>query len=266
MAEVIGADMRKQVAVGCRVIGLDLNPGGGHVSARVPGTDEMLIRCRGGGAEGGMVNTDLHHIRRVDFDGEGPGLGKRHFAPAETPIHGEIYRVRPDVGAVVHSHPHYSMLCSIAGFDLRPIFAAYNTGATGLAIAGVPVYSRGETVIDKEMAAEMIEVMSDRDVLLLKGHGVVTAGRTVEEAISHAFALEALARVTWEVGSIGKQVPEITGADYARYDRRDPNRRVPPPHRGGHALPPEDRGVMVSYVAKLEQTIGLPSWELDEEG
>lgn len=258
-------DLRKQVAIANRVIGLELGAGAGHVSARIPGTDEMYLRCRGGGAEGGVKYTNLHHIRRVDFDGEGD-VGERHVSPAETPIHGEIYRARAEVGAVVHAHPHYSMLCSISGLDLRPVFAAYNTQATALAIVGVPLYPRGATIIDKEMALEMLEAMQDQDALLLQGHGIVTAGRTVQEAVSHALNLEELARITWELELAGKRPPEISGYDYRRYDPRDPNRPRPPANRGGQAVRAEDRGFMVSWVNKLQDTIGLPSWDLDDEG
>lgn len=257
-------ELRKAVAIGNRIVGLELGAGAGHVSARIPGTDEMFLRCRGGGAEGGVKYTDLHHIRRVDFDGE--GSGKRHFSPAETPIHGEIYRARREAGAVVHTHPHYAMLCSISEIALRPVFAAYSTRATGLAIVGVPLYPRGATIIDKAMATEMLEAMGDADAVLLRGHGIVTVGRTVEQAVGTALALEQLAKVMWELETAGKHPPIISGYDYQRYDPRDPDRPRPPANRGGQAVPPEERGVMVAYVNKLRETIGLPSWELEEEG
>jgi len=257
-------ELRKAVAIGNRIIGLEISDIGGHLSARIPGTNEMYLRCRGGGDEGGAKYTNLHHVRRVDFDGE--GSGKRHFSPAETPIHGEIYRARSEVGAVIHAHPHYAMLCSIAGIDLRPVFAAYNTGAAALAIVGVPLYPRGATIISKAMALEMLESMGGRDALLLKGHGIVTTGTTVQQAVSRALALEQLAKVMWELDTAGKAPPDISGYDYQRYDPRDPNRPRPPENRGGQAVPDEERGFMVSYVNKLQETIGLPSWDLDEEG
>lgn len=83
-------ELRKQVAIANRLMGAEFGVAARHVSARIPGSNEMVHRCRGGGAEGGMEYTDLHHVRQLNFDGEGHGLGKRYFAPAETPIHGEI--------------------------------------------------------------------------------------------------------------------------------------------------------------------------------
>jgi len=259
------ADLRKQVAIACRVVGVDLGSTG-HVSARIPGADEMYLRCRGGGGEGGLAYTDLHHIRRTDFDGEGPELGKRHFAPGETPLHGEIYRSFPEVRAVIHAHPYYTLLCGITGLQFRPIVGGYAPGAAGIAILGVPVYPRAATVTDKQMANEMIEIMGNRDLVLLKAHGIVATGRTVQEALSQALQLEHLAKITWDLASAGLHAPDISGADFERYDRRNPNRPGPPANRGGQAVPREERGFMVAHVGRLQQTVGLPGWGLDEEG
>ena len=76
----------------------------GHVSARIAASDEMLIRCRGE-EETGVFFTSEEAIRRVNFDGQGSDLEGRYEVPKELPIHGEIYKVRPDVGCVIHAHP-----------------------------------------------------------------------------------------------------------------------------------------------------------------
>ena len=101
-------ELRWKVAASCRILGMQglVRESTGHVSARIPGTDEMFVRCRGGD-ERGLMFTDVDNVRRVDFDGEGPGMGDRHARPNETPIHGEIYRAYPEVQAVVHAHPYY---------------------------------------------------------------------------------------------------------------------------------------------------------------
>jgi ribulose-5-phosphate 4-epimerase/fuculose-1-phosphate aldolase len=263
MAESL-TDLRKQIAIACRVVGVDLGSTG-HVSARIPGTDEMYVRCRGGGAEGGLSLTDLHHVRRVDFDGEGPGLGQRHSAPGETPLHGEIYRAHPEVGAVVHAHPYYTLLCGMTGLQLRPIVGGYDPQAAAMAILGVPVYPRAATVTDKDMAHEMIDVMGDRNVVVLQAHGVVTTGRTVQQALATALRLEHLAKITWDLHTAGLHAPDISGKDFERYDPRNPDRPRAAPNRGVQAMRPEDRGVMVAYIGRLRQTVGLPDWELNEE-
>ena len=72
-----------KVATASRILGMLglVRESTGHVSARIPGTDEMWVRCRGGD-ENGLVFTGLHNVRRTDFDGEGPGMGQEADAKA----------------------------------------------------------------------------------------------------------------------------------------------------------------------------------------
>ncbi len=161
-------ELRSKVALSCRILPMALGRTAGHVSARIPRTDEMLLRCRGRGGAA-LDATDVHHIRRLDFDGEGTGLGDGYAAPHETPLHGEIYRARPDVHAVVHVHCMFALLCGVAGVEFLPVFASYNPGLLRIILDGVPIYERAATVVNLEMAAEMIEVMGERDLVLLRG-------------------------------------------------------------------------------------------------
>src|SRR5438094_3669400 len=153
-------ELQHNVATSCRILGmLGLVSGTtGHVSARIPGSDQMWIRCRGGD-EYGLMFTDLHNIRRVDFDGRGPGLDELHASPNETAIHGEIYRAHPEVQAVVHAHPPYALLCGITGLEFRPVFGAFDPSALNIALKGVPVYPRAITITNPQLAADMLKVM-----------------------------------------------------------------------------------------------------------
>ena len=112
-------ELRTKVALSCCILahfGLvrDII---GHVSARVPGTREMVIRCRGED-EWGLDFTTRKQIRRVGFDGSGD-VGKRHVLPLELPIHGVAYERRPEVNAVVHAHPRFSLLCGLVNTSER---------------------------------------------------------------------------------------------------------------------------------------------------
>ena len=202
-------ELRRKVALSCRILGVEIGSGG-HSSARVPATDQMLLRCRGGEGEGSLAYTDMHHVRLVDFDGEGPGLGDKHFSPHETPLHGEIYRALPDVGAVVHIHPLHAMLCGVTNVEFKPVFAAFNPGLLRIALAGVPTYPRAATVVDKEMAAEMIDAMGGRDILQLRGHGIVATGPTIEAATSLAIRFESLAKIMWQIVMSGREPIELS--------------------------------------------------------
>jgi ribulose-5-phosphate 4-epimerase/fuculose-1-phosphate aldolase len=207
-------ELRGQVAAACRVLAAEGLVEGvlGHVSARVG--DRMLIRCRGP-AEHGLRFTTSHDVRLVDLDGGAGELNGGWAVPNELPIHGELLRARPQVGAVVHAHPPAVLLCGITGLPLRPVFGAYNIPAMRMALEGVPVYPRPVLIRRPELAAEMLEAMGDRPVCVLRGHGITVAGETVAQAVVTALDLNALATVTLELARLGRAVPEVPPEDVA---------------------------------------------------
>jgi ribulose-5-phosphate 4-epimerase/fuculose-1-phosphate aldolase len=159
----------------------------GHVSARV-GPDRMLIRCRGP-EEHGLAFTTAEDVRLVDLDGKDGEVAGGWAVPNELPIHGEVLRARPEVGAVVHAHPPAVLLCGIARLELRPVFGAYNIPATRMALDGVPTYPRSVLIRRADLAAEMLEAMGDRPVCVLRGHGITATGASVEQAVVRALNL-----------------------------------------------------------------------------
>jgi ribulose-5-phosphate 4-epimerase/fuculose-1-phosphate aldolase len=236
--------LQSKVAVACRVLAMtglvrDIT---GHVSARVPGTDEMFIRCRGDD-EAGVAFTQPEAIRRLRFDGRGDGLGERHQPPLELPIHGEILRARPEVGCVVHAHPPATLLCGIAGVELRPVFGAYAPAAMTLAAKGIPVYARSVLIRTPALAAELMAAMGQKDVCIMRGHGITVTGRTVEEATLRAINLELLARVCWQLALKGP-VADIPAEDLATFEA-DP--------AGPALLPRGDEWSWRHYVRLLEE-------------
>ncbi len=211
-------DLREKVALSCRILAREGLVEGilGHVSVRIAGSDEMLIRCRSG-EECGVLFTRASDIRRVDFDGEGPDLRETHVydVPKELPIHGEIYKARPDVGCVIHAHPPAVLACGIAGLEFRPIFGAFNIPAMRMALEGIPVFPRSLLVTRPELAATMIETMGQKHICLMKGHGITVTGATVEEATIRAINFNILARVTLQIAQTGRQAPDILPEDIA---------------------------------------------------
>lgn len=207
-------ELREQVATACRVLAAEGLVEGilGHVSARVG--DRMLIRCRGP-REHGLQFTTSQDVWLVDLDGRNGELQGGWAVPNELPIHGELLRARPEMGAVVHAHPPAVLLCGITDLPLRPVFGAYNIPAMRMALDGVPVYPRSVLIRRPELAAEMLAAMGDSPVCVLRGHGITVAGETVVQAVVRALDLNALASVTLELARLGRAAPEIPAEDVA---------------------------------------------------
>ena len=208
-------ELRAEIALACRILAVEGLVDGilGHVSARV-GEDRMLIRCRGP-REHGLLFTEDDDIRLVDLDGRGEDLTDGFTVPNELPIHGEVLRARPEVGAVVHAHPPAVLTCGIADLPLRPIFGSFNIPAMRLAHDGIPVYPRSVLIRRPELAREMLAAMGDAPACVLRGHGITVTGRTVREAVMRALNLNALAVVTLDVARTGRVAPDIPAEDIA---------------------------------------------------
>jgi ribulose-5-phosphate 4-epimerase/fuculose-1-phosphate aldolase len=209
-------ELREKMALSCRILAMEGLVEGtlGHVSVRIPGSAEMLIRCRGE-EERGVRYTGKEAIRRVDFDGRGDDLGTRYEVPKELPIHGEIFKARPDVGSVIHAHPPAALICGITDLELRPVFGAFNMPASRMALDGVPIFPRSFLISRPELAASLIETMGEKHVCIMKGHGITVTGETIEEATVRALNLDTLAQVTLQVAQTGRQAPNIPSEDAA---------------------------------------------------
>lgn len=208
-------EIREKVALSCQILANEGLVEGmlGHVSVRLS-DEEMLIRCRSED-DYGVLFTKASDVRRVGFDGRGEDLAEAYQIPKELPIHGEILRFRPEVGCVIHAHPPASLICGIAGLELRPIFGAFNIPAMRMALDGVPVYERSVLVTRPELARELIDSMNSKHVCIMKGHGVTVTGQTVEEATVRALNLNTMARVTLQLAQTGREASDIPEEDVA---------------------------------------------------
>ena len=166
----------------------------GHFSARVPGTEEILIKPR----DVGWNRVTADDI--VTFDLKYRRLSGPEYEIIELPIHVEMYKSREDVMAVVHTHQTYATLMGTLGLKLELL--DHNT----LAFAGgVPVYDesidptyfspRFRTLIREERQGQILaRKMGGANAIILKAHGPVVVGKSVEEACMATVALENAAK------------------------------------------------------------------------
>ena len=211
--------VEETIATACRLLGhLGLvRETTGHVSARLDDS-RMLIRCRGRD-EAGLVFTQAEAVRSVSFDGQDLDGAGAYETPSELPIHGEIYRARPEVKAVVHAHPRASLICTLLGLELQPIFGAFDPNAMALAAAGIPIFPRSILIRERAVGEALVRCMGYKHVCILRGHGIVTTGASVQEATIRAIQLETLASITLEIAKAGGK-PEVISPEDQEYFRR----------------------------------------------
>lgn len=158
----------------------------GHVSARIPGTDRVLITPH----LREMSFRDVTARDVVTLDLKGNHMDGRLKSPSEFWLHICTYRVRPDVFGMIHVHPEACVAMGIAEVPLVPLYVT-----SGVFAKGVPLFKVPSLITTEALGEEMAKALGDRNAILLKWHGVVTVGPTVEEACMTAIALEKLARI-----------------------------------------------------------------------
>jgi ribulose-5-phosphate 4-epimerase/fuculose-1-phosphate aldolase len=227
-------DIRERVAQACRVLGtLDLTKAAtGHVSARLPGTERVFVRARGGD-ELGVRYTTPAEVLEIDLDGKAVKEQTGLVQPSEVFIHTSLYRARPDVNAVVHIHPAKVVLFTICKKPLLPLFGAYDPQAAKLALDGIPTYPRAITITTPELGADLVKAMDSKRVCLMRGHGITTAHQSVEDAALDAIALNELATINYEAQLLGDPEP-ISEEDQAVYRSGRESRQYAP---GGNGRP-----------------------------
>ncbi len=175
------AEAVAQVVVASRVVGSlgeDLTLG--HVSVRIQGDDRMFIKRKGmSGSE--ITSADVLEVHLDEADAlTAPGM---HL---EAVIHTEIYRSRPDVGAVIHGHPLYATALSATQAKLE-----FLTHDSVLFQDGVGVYQdSAELIVTKQQGKAVAASLGQRRATLLKNHGAVFVGEDIRYAVLAAVTME----------------------------------------------------------------------------
>ena len=165
----------------------------GHITARNEGNRIYIKPWRLGFQE-----VTAKNLLGVDLEGNlVEGKGRLH---TELAIHLGIYQGRKDVFSVVHVHPLYSVILSSL-FDGKLKIIGQNGMHFG---GGIPFYESEDLIRSKPQGTALARAMGDKSVLLMRNHGIVTAGRSLEEAAILAIDFEKAAREHLLASSFGK--------------------------------------------------------------
>jgi len=194
MAKTKYADLKKKVIWVCRQMNeMGINQGtSGNVSAR---TDEGFIITASGIPYDAM---DSEHIVEMDLDG---GYYGKYLPSTEWRMHMDIFKARPEAGAIVHTHSIYATALATLRKDI-PAFH-YMIGVTGGASLRVSDYAEFGT---QALSDTMLEALKDRTACLLANHGQIAFGPNLDKALWLAGEIETLCQQYWAATLAGKPV------------------------------------------------------------
>jgi len=175
--------------------------GFGHVSMRTETDPERFLLSKSI-APATVTARDV-----MEFGLDGEPLNPRGRRPyLERYIHSEIYRARPDVQAVVHSHSPALIPFGITGTSLRPVF--HMSGFLGSA---TPIFEIREAggpatdmlIRDRKLGAALARALGAAPFALMRGHGSVAVGTTLKQVVYRAIYAEVNARLQSEALRLG---------------------------------------------------------------
>jgi len=180
----------------------------GNVSARDPETGYVAIKPSGLRYE----KLRPEHMVIVDLNGKQIDGGLK--PSSDTASHLYIYRHRPDVNGIVHTHSPYATAFAAVG---KPIPVYLTAMADEF---GGPIPCGGFALIGGEgIGRVVVDSIGNSPAVLLKNHGVFTIGASAEAAVKAAVMVEDLAHTVWIALQLG-QPGEITAEDVAKLHRR----------------------------------------------
>ena len=201
------AELRKLVADAGRILfRLGLTDYMGHVSARIPGTDRIVIKPQHSLRIRAQDRVRPEDLLIVDLDGNTVAGNER--PPSERFIHTCIYRARPEVQAIAHTHQPLATMMGVASAPILPILHV----EAALVERGVPIWPCAMLVTNPDLGQQLVTALGDHPVGILQGHGIVSVAATVQEATIGAVHLERLADVNHKILAMGRE-PRVIPAD-----------------------------------------------------
>lgn len=201
----VAAGLTEDLAAASRILAAQgVVDGFGHVSMRHPSAPDRYLMARSIApalvAPGDIIEYD-HDSNPCNANGRGSFL--------ERFIHGEIYKARADIMSVVHSHSPSVIPFGLVGVPMQAMFHS-----AAFIAAGVPVFD----IRDRFGATDMLvgngakgvalaETMGDRDIVLMRAHGAVACGPTLQTAVFRAVYTEVNARIQHWTLALGGGAP-----------------------------------------------------------
>lgn len=191
---MLNYQLARKVALACNILSLeghgDITLG--HVTAREQGSEYLYMKPKGIGLD----EVTARDIIMINLDGK--KIAGHRGLHSEYPIHTEICRVRPEINCVIHTHPPFSTALAASDRKLRPV------SHEGVLFTNLPVFTdTTELIVKPEQGKAIAAKLGRQKAMLMRNHGVVVAGESVEEAAIYAVLLEKAAKMQFYTELLG---------------------------------------------------------------
>ncbi len=182
----------------------------GHVATRLPDSESIAVKLFRPPEEEGVKDWFV----RYDYSlNKLSGVGT---VPAEAAIYTEVFKARPDISAAVHSHAPMCIALSMADKTVYNLHLQSKKFGNGVPIYPDPIY-----IIDAKEGADLARTLGQAPAVIIKGHGIVSVGKTVDEACMNALYLERTAKMQAMAHMLGYTgpTPEFLEATQATFKK-----------------------------------------------
>ena len=175
----------------------------GHVSMRSPEDPQRYFIARALAPE--IVQAE--DILEYDLDSR-PLDDRGHESVRERFIHGEVYKARPEVMAVVHNHSPSVIPFSVTGVPMRPIFHMAAFVGEGVPNFEIRDFEKGTDLLVKspKLGKALAKILGNHPASLMRGHGAVVVGENIGRAVGRSIYLEQSARLQMQALALSSKV------------------------------------------------------------
>lgn len=205
--------IEQELTTAAKILEWEIGDIWGHVGTRLPGNRGIAVR---------MFRRAEREKKDwlVHFDYSLKKLSGVGTIPRESVIYTEIFKARPDVSAAVHCHASMCIALSLAD---RPIDWVHMQSSRFK--GGTPIFPRPIYILDESEGADLAKCLGDASAVMIKGHGIVTVGETIDEACMGAVYMERTAKIMAIAGLHGYQGPTPDAIDTQSESRQKLFRR-----------------------------------------
>jgi L-ribulose-5-phosphate 4-epimerase len=166
----------------------------GHISARIPGSDRLLILPHP--VSRALVKPDDMVV--TDFDGK--LIEGKYKAPSEVFMHARAYKARGDIESVAHLHNH--MVATLTMVD-KPFYPASSNPGAFFGPGPLPVYKDPALIHTIEQGDAVAKALGKGDAVMLRGHGSMVVGQAIEWVFAACVDLEEAASRFYQASVLG---------------------------------------------------------------